>query len=161
MNQINSFVWDIPVNEQPDRPHDEQRGPGTRKPGRYLVLVGILIAEAALLWIALAWQVYQLVTSEPASLPSAIALIVINVLVAVWVSAIAVNAGKGRSWVRGAALSWQLVQIAISIGAFQGVYARPDVGWALLIPSVVVIILLLSPGVISADDRGRTAPTSK
>lgn len=161
MNQINSFVWDIPVNEKPDRPNDEPRVPGARKPGRYRVLVGILIAEAALLWVAFAWQVYQLVTSEPASLPSAIALIVINVLVAVWVSAIAVNAGKGRSWVRGAALSWQLVQIAISIGAFQGVYARPDVGWAILIPSVVVIILLLSPGVISADDRGRAAPTSE
>jgi hypothetical protein len=161
MDQINSFVWDIPVNKQPDRPHDEPQVPGARKSGRFRILVGILIAEAALLWVAFGWQVYQLVTSEPASLPSAIALIVINALVAVWVSAIAVNAGKGRSWVRGAALSWQLVQIAIAIGAFQGVFARPDVGWALLIPSVVVIVLLLMPGVLSADDRGRTSPASE
>jgi threonine/homoserine/homoserine lactone efflux protein len=162
MNQINSFVWDIPVSEQRDRrPDDEPLVPGARRSGRHRLLVGILGAEAALLWVAFGWQVYQLVTSAPASLPSALALIVINALVAVWVSVIAVHAGRGRSWVRGAALSWQLVQIAISIGAFQGVYARPDVGWALLIPSVVVIVLLLTPGTLRPDERGRAYPESE
>ncbi len=122
------------------------------------MLVAILIAEAALLWVAFGWQVYQLVTTEPTSLPSAIALIAVNALAAVWVSVIAVHASRNRSWVRGAALFWQLVQIAIAIGAFQGVYARPDVGWALLIPSVVAIILLLTPGAIGAPGDRRPAP---
>ena len=163
MNQINSFVWDIPVSELPDRlPDRDPQLPGARRSGRYRVLVAILIAEAALLCAAFVWQVYQLITSEPTSLPSAIALIVINALVAVWVSVIAVHASRNRSWVRGAALSWQLVQIAIAIGAFQGVYARPDVGWALLIPSVLAIILLLTPGILgAAGDRQEGRPTGE
>ncbi|HYI32519.1 MAG TPA: hypothetical protein VEX88_03560 [Glaciibacter sp.] len=150
------------MSEQPDRrPDHEPPVSGARGSGRHRLLVAILAAEAALLWVAFAWQVHQLVTSSPASVPSALALMVINALVAVWVSVIAVHAAKGRSWVRGAALSWQLVQIAISIGAFQGAYARPDVGWALLIPSVVVIVLLLTPGALRPDERGRAYPTSE
>lgn len=162
MNQINSFVWDIPVSEQSDlRPDNDPPLTGARKSGRHRALVVLLAAEALLLWVALAWQVYQFITSEPASVPSAIVLIALNALVAVWVSAIAVNAGRNRSWVRGAALSWQLVQIAVAIGAFQGVYARPDVGWALLIPSVVVIVLLLTPGALRPDERGRAYSTGE
>jgi len=33
--------------------------------------------------------------------------------------------------------------ISIAVGAFQGLFARPDVGWALLVPAVTVIGLLL------------------
>lgn len=132
------------------RSDDESSHPAPNRPWRHLLLVVLLGAEAALLWIALAWQVYELVTSAPSSLPSALALMVLNLVAAVWVSVIAVNTARRRSWVRGAALTWQLVQIAVAIGAFQGVYARPDVGWALLVPSLVVIALVLTPGSITS-----------
>jgi hypothetical protein len=149
------------VSEQSDRrPSDDPAPSAGHRSGRRRALVVLLTAEAMLLWIALAWQIFELISSEPAFLPSAIALMLINLLVAVWVSAIAVYSAKGRSWVRGAALSWQFVQIAISIGCFQGVYARPDVGWALLIPSIVVILLLLTPGVLGPAGSGRPARPS-
>ena len=117
------------------------------------VLALLLAAEALLVWAAVVWQVVELLTSTPASMTSALAILVIGVLAAVWVSAIAWNALKGRHWVRAAAATWQFVQIAVAVGLFQGVYARPDLGWALLIPSSVVLVLLLSPSVVGAMSR--------
>jgi hypothetical protein len=139
------------VSEERDLPPRER--PTSGASGRFRLLVVLLVAEAVLLWILVGWQVYELIVSQAASLASGIALIVLNLVAAAWVSAIAIFAAKGRSWVRGAALSWQLLQVAVAVGAFQGVYARPDVGWALLIPSLVVIALLLIPGVLPSSDR--------
>jgi hypothetical protein len=42
------------------------------------------------------------------------------------------------------------VQIFVAIGCFQGLYARPDLGWALLVPSVLVLVLLFTRSVIEA-----------
>ncbi|WP_022884367.1 hypothetical protein [Glaciibacter superstes] len=119
-----------------------------------LTLVAILLAlEALLVWALVAWQVFELLTAEPASYTSAIAILVIAVIAAVWVSAIALNVLRRRSWVRAAAVTWQLLQIAVAVGAFQGIYARSDVGWALLVPSLVVIVLLFTPRVVAATTR--------
>lgn len=137
------------MSEQSDLRPDDPSTSGARRSVPFRVLVVLLAAEALLVWLLLAWQVYALVTSEPTALSSAIALIVLNAIAAVWVSAIALNAWRRRGWTRGAGVTWQLVQIAVAIGAFQGVYARPDIGWALLIPSIVVLVLLLAPGVLT------------
>jgi hypothetical protein len=129
--------------------------PPRRPPGSLRALAALLVAEALLVWAAVAWQVYEFLTEEPASLASAIAIFVISVAAAIWVSAIAANVFRHRHWIRAAALTWQLVQIAVAIGSFQGLYARPDIGWALLIPSVVVIVLLFTPAVLDATGAGR------
>ena len=50
-------------------------------------------------------------------------------------------------------MTWQLVQVFVAIGCFQGLYARPDLGWALLIPSVLVIVLLFTRSVLEATSR--------
>lgn len=127
-------------------------GASTRPPALILVAI-ILTLEALLVWAAVAWQVLELLTAEPTSYVSAIALLVVAVIAAVWVSTIALNVLRRRSWVRAAAVTWQLLQIAVAIGAFQGIYARPDVGWALLVPSLVVIVLLFTPRVVAATTR--------
>lgn len=108
------------------------------------------------MWAAAAWLVFELLTATAASLASAAAILVLVLITALWVSAIARGALRRRSWIRGAAFTWQLVQIAVAIGFFQGLYARADLGWALLVPSLAVIVLLFTPQVIAAT---RTAPT--
>ncbi len=59
--------------------------------------------------------------------------------------------------------------VAVAVGSFQGLVARPDVGWALLIPAVVAFVLALAPSVVRAtarevapddeDDDGRNTKT--
>ncbi|TFC80466.1 hypothetical protein E3T23_09135 [Cryobacterium cheniae] len=120
-----------------------------RRPRAVLLLAAILYAEAALLWAAVLWLILELLTATPTSLATALAVLVLVLIGASWVTAIAVNSLRRRSWIRGAAVTWQLVQIAVAVGSFQGLYARPDLGWALLLPSVVVLVLLFQPRVIA------------
>ena len=139
------------MNERSDRHSDGKSAPGAPfRPRALLLLAALLFAEAALLWAAVGWLVLELVTSTPTSLGSAVAILVLVVIAAVWVSAIAINSLRRRTWIRGAAVTWQLVQLAVAVGCFQGLYARADLGWALLVPSLAVLALLFRPRVIAA-----------
>ena len=60
-----------------------------------------------------------------------------------WVGAVAIASLRRAHWSRAAAIVWQILQISIAVGAFQGLFARPDVGWLLLVPAITVIGLLL------------------
>ena len=124
-----------------------------RRSRALIALALLLAAEAALLWAAVGWLILELLTDQPASLASALAILVLTVVAALWVSAIVVGTLRGRTWIRAAAVTWQLVQVFVAIGCFQGLYARPDLGWALLIPSVLVIVLLFTRSVVEATSR--------
>ncbi len=128
------------------------RGSARRSPALRL-LAALLFAEAALLIAVTLWFVYELVTDQPTSLASALVLTVLSGIAAVWVTLIAANTLRGASWIRGAAVTWQILQIAVAVGAFQGFYARPDIGWALLLPAILVIILLFTKSVMLATRR--------
>jgi hypothetical protein len=145
------------VNAPSDRGHDDGNSAETvRRPRALLLLATLLGAEAALLWAAAVWLILELLTATPTSLASAVAILVLVIVTAAWVTVIAVNSLRRRSWIRGAAVTWQLVQIAVAVGCFQGLYARPDLGWALLVPSLVVLALLFTPRVLAA-----TAPAAR
>jgi len=121
-----------------------------------VLLIALLFAEAALMLAAVMWLVFELLTEQPASFVSAVAILVLTIVAFVFVTAVAIGAVRRRSWIRGAAISWQLMQVAVAVGCFQGIYARPELGWALLAPSLIVIALLLAPGIRSqfAHDEG-------
>lgn len=139
------------MNERSDRNSDGKNGPRAPLRPRALLLLAILLAaEAALLWAAAVWLVLELIMATPTSLASALAILVLVLVAAAWVTATAINSLRRRTWIRGAAVTWQLVQIAVAVGCFQGLYARADLGWALLLPSLAVLALLFLPRVIAA-----------
>ena len=139
------------MNERSEHLPGGENAPGaSSRPRALLLLATLLAAEAALLWAAAGWFVLELITATPTSLATALAILVLVLIAAAWVTAIAINSLRRRSWIRGAAVTWQLVQIAVAVGSFQGLYARPDLGWALLLPSLVVLALLFRPRVIAA-----------
>ncbi|WP_168770836.1 hypothetical protein [Orlajensenia flava] len=113
-----------------------------------IVLLRVLLfAEAALIVGVAVWLVFELVSAPADSVASAIALFVLVLAAAAFVIAIAIGSLRGAPWIRGAAFTWQVLQVAVAVGCFQGLYARADIGWALLVPSVVVMVLLLTPSV--------------
>ena len=136
-----------PFDPGQDGPSGPRRG---RRSRAHLLLVLLLGAEAALLWAAVIWLILELLTDQPTSFASALAILGIAGIAAAWVTTITVATLRGRSWIRAAAVTWQLVQVFVAIGCFQGFYARPDVGWALLVPSVLVIVLLFTRSVVEA-----------
>lgn len=116
-------------------------------------LAVIVFAECALMVAAALWLILELIIDVPSSVASALALTVLVVIAAIWLAVVGVNTLRGAPWVRGAIVVWQILQIAVAVGSFQGLFARPDVGWALLIPAIVALVLLFTKPVMAATAR--------
>jgi hypothetical protein len=92
---------------------------------------------------------WELATSTPDSMASAIGLLVMVLLAAAWIGFTTVSFIRGAASSRGSALVWQVLQASLGIASNQGLFARPDIGGALLVPALVVIALLLFSGSVS------------
>jgi hypothetical protein len=131
----------------------ETSGRQGRAPLALLALAAIIALEALGMAVIAIWLIVELLVETPQSLASALALIVLAAVASAFLLAVVLGALRRAGWIRGAVLTWQVVQIAVAIGAFQGTLARPDVGWLLLLPSVGAILLTLSPSVTRALRR--------
>ena len=130
----------------------------SRRPAQLLLLVVLLALESAVLVAVACYLVVELLVARPDSIATAIALLVLDLLAAVWVGTMAVHTLRGRSWIRSGAITWQVLQIAVGIGSFQAPFSRPDIGWLLVLPAAAVIILLFTPPVIAATRRQDEVP---
>lgn len=125
----------------------------SRRPALLVLLAALLALECAALVAASCYLVVELLVARPDSFASAVAILVLVVLAAVWLGVMAAHTLRGRSWIRGGAITWQVMQIAIGIGSFQGAFSRPDIGWWLIVPALLVIVLLFTPPVVEATRR--------
>lgn len=115
-----------------------------RTPRAALVIINLVLALEALALVGVfVWLIVDVLTLEPSSYATAVALIVLVAIGAVFLVAVALASMRRAPWSRAGAIVWQVLQISVAVGAFQGLFARPDLGWALLIPALVVIGLLL------------------
>ena len=130
----------------------------SRRPALLVILVTLIALESVALVAVAGYLVVELLVARPDSVATAIALLLLDLLAAVWVGTMAIHALRGRSWIRSGAITWQILQIAIGIGSFQAPFSRPDVGWLLILPAAAVIILLFTPSVIAATRRQDETP---
>jgi hypothetical protein len=130
----------------------------SRRPALLLLLVVLLALESAALVAVACYLVVELLVARPDSIATAIALLLLDVLAAVWVGTMAVHTLRGRSWIRSGAITWQVLQIAVGIGSFQAPFSRPDIGLLLILPAAAAIILLFTPPVIAATRRQDEVP---
>ncbi|MEO6941570.1 MAG: hypothetical protein ABI238_00910 [Terrimesophilobacter sp.] len=124
-----------------------------RRPRALTLLAGLLFLEAVFLVILAGFLVFELVTEVPTSFASAVGILILVVAAAVWLVFVGVGALRARPWVRAAALTWQVLQLAVAIGSFQGLFARDDIAWYLLVPAVLIMALLFTRSVLSATRR--------
>jgi hypothetical protein len=115
-----------------------------------IALSVVVFAECAVLAVATIYLVIEILTGASGSLPSAIALTVLTAVAATWLGFIALNIRRGRAWVRGATITWQVFQVVIAVGCLQGLFASPTVGWALLAAAFVAAVLLFTRPVVAA-----------
>lgn len=128
---------------------DTSDQPG-RRPPLLIALAALLFAETALVLALVVWELVGLLTARPDSYASAIALFVLGIITVGWGLATGIATLHGRGWIRASVVTWQVLQLAVAVGCFQGLYARPDLGWALLIPAVAGILLAVSKPVVQA-----------
>ncbi len=105
-----------------------------------MLLGAELLGVAALAVILLV----DLVALPPASLETAIALLVLALLLTVALGAALAGVWRGRGWARAAAVVYQVLQFAVGVGALQGIFAQPNWGWPLIIVSAAGFVMLIS-----------------
>ncbi|AYF97146.1 hypothetical protein D7I47_02050 [Protaetiibacter intestinalis] len=106
--------------------------------------------ELAAVSVVAAVLLFDLVTLEPDSLATALALTVLVVIAVAWMAATIVGLLRGQAWVRASAIVWQVLQFAIGLGALQGSFAQPAWGWPIVAVSVVTFAILFAPSVVKA-----------
>ena len=142
-----------------DGPRDETgRSAGAGRPALLWVVIVLLAAEFLLVAATAVFLVVELLVARPDSYPSAVAIVVLTVLATVWLGSIVLGALRGRAWIRGAAIVWQVLQFAVGFGSLQGVFADPAIGVALIVPAVAVVGLLLVPSVVAATSARDQEP---
>ncbi|MGN8049739.1 hypothetical protein ACTJKO_08600 [Curtobacterium sp. 22159] len=136
----------------PDTTPTESDRPARRSPALVglLVVVGVEFAALVVLTVVL---IVELIVAPATSVASGVALTVLTAIAALWLGALFVGLRNRRPWVRSGIIVWQVLQGALAIGAFQGVFRVPAIGWALLIPALVGITLALSRPVTEALAR--------
>jgi len=117
-----------------------------------IVLLAIEFAGVAALAIVL---LVETLTTRSASIGGGIALTIIGFIAAAWLGAIVVGALRGQAWIRAAAIVWQVLQVAVGVGALQGQVAQPAWGWPLIVLAAVVFLLLFTKPVVALTSARR------
>lgn len=113
-----------------------------------IVVALVLVAETLVLLGLSAFLTYQLAVDTPDSIASAVGLVAITLIATAWIAATTIGFFQGKSFARGSALVWQVLQAAVGLTSNQGLFARPDIGSGLFVPALVALALLLfSPSV--------------
>ena len=129
-----------------------------RTPAVFIVAL-ILVAETLLLLGLSGLLIYHLVVDSPDSIASAIGLVLIAIAATAWIATTANGFVQGRSFARGSALVWQVLQGAVGLASNQGLFARPDIASGLLVPALIALALLLfSPSVSKHLGTASDAP---
>jgi hypothetical protein len=122
--------------------------PSAFKAPAVLVVALILVAETIVLLGLSGFLAYQLVVDSPDSIGSAVGLVLITLAATAWIAVTTIGFVQGRSFARGSAVVWQVLQAAVGLATNQGLFARPDIGSGLFVPALIALALLLfSPSV--------------
>jgi len=123
------------------------------RPPLLIALAVILTLEALLVTGLAVWLLVELLTTTPQSYTTAVAITILVALGAAWLIVTLVGILRLHAWARASTVTIQILMIAVAVGSFEGLVARPDVGWALLVPAVVAGVLALAPSVVRATAR--------
>ena len=137
----------------PDELSSRSPGRAPRRPPLLVLLAVIVAAEAVVMAGVVVWLLIELLTSRPSSYETALAILVLAAIAAVFLAIVAVHTLRAQPWTRAAMLTWQILQIVIAIGCFQGLVADPAIGWYLLVPGLLAVLLLFTPSVVAATRR--------
>ena len=125
-----------------------------KRPLGLKIIIGIVSVEGFVLAYLAAQLLVGIMLGESRSLPTTLSLFGIVALTAAAVLFFAYGLFQGKRWARSAALFWQLIQLAIASGSFTGQFGSNAIGWGLIIPSVIVLVLLFTKPVVAATLRG-------
>jgi hypothetical protein len=129
----------------------------TRRPAILWALLVLLSLELLGVGALAVTLLIETLTAPTATFGAGIALTIVAFIAAAWLAAIVVGTARGQAWIRAAAIVWQVLQVAVGVGALQGQVAQPGWGWPLIILAVVVFLLLFTKPVVATTSARRDA----
>jgi len=108
--------------------------------------------EALVLFVATVAIIWGMTTSQAGALLTNSALVVLTLSAGVWLTFAGVAITKGKRWARSAGVFWQLIQLAIALGTFEASLLG---GFAIALPSLVVLFTLFSSEVVKATSESK------
>ena len=129
----------------------------TRRPALLWALIVLLTLEFLGVGALAVTLLIETLTSPSATFGAGIALTVVAFVAAAWLAAIVVGTIRGQAWIRAAAIVWQVLQVAVGVGALQGQVAQPGWGWPLIVLAALVFLLLFTKPVVAATSDRRDA----
>ncbi|MDH6537475.1 hypothetical protein M2112_001721 [Aurantimicrobium minutum] len=119
-------------------------GPEQTRRGLLVGLLGVLVSIEALLVTAGAmYFLSRIFGDSPENLSGAIVIFAITLIIGLGLIATAIATFKSKSWVTGAIVTWQILQIAVAISFIQGLPEWQLAGWVLAVLSLSVGFLVL------------------
>jgi hypothetical protein len=128
-----------------------------RRPALLWLLVALLTVEFLAVAALAVTLLFETLTAPSATLGGGIALTIVGFVAAAWLGAIVVGTLRGQAWIRAAAIVWQVLQVAVGVGALQGQVAQPAWGWPLIAFAAVVFLLLFTKPVVAMTSARRSA----
>ena len=132
------------------------------RPVGVIVLAVIVWLEAAALALTALWFAAQFFVAKPDNLAGALLILALTIAAAIWMGAAGFGLLALKPWTRAATLVWQLCQVALAAGMFQGLLVNgvaPEIllwsGFGLLVPALIAGFLLFTPKVSEAIARKR------
>lgn len=119
----------------------------------------IVALEGVAIFVLAVMQIFAILAGDTAEMPSAIALLVLTLIMGAGVIAFAYGILRGENWGRSGGIVTQVLVVAIGLGAATGMYAHPLIGLAIALPGVVgfVMILLGARRAATTNDAGAEA----
>lgn len=121
------------------------------------VLIAMLTVEFLGVGSLAVTLVVETLTTPSATFGAGIALTIVVIVASVWLAAIVIGTYRGRAWIRAAAIVWQVLQVAVGVGALQGQVAQPGWGWPLIVLAAFVFLVLFAKSVVTATTRRESA----
>lgn len=123
-------------------------------PAGLIAVIVIVALEASVLAFFGAQLGLGILAGESRAFTTAIALFAMVAAAAAWLFYVAFSLTRAKRWARSAALFWQLVMLAIASGSFTGQFGSQAIGWALVAPAAVVLILVFTKPVVESTLEG-------
>ncbi len=129
----------------------------TKRPAALWLLIVLLSLELLGVGSLAGTLLIETLTTPTATFGAGIALTIVAFIAAASLTAIVVGTYRGQAWTRAAAIVWQVLQVAVGVGALQGQVAQPGWGWPLIILAALVFLLLFAKSVIASTSDRRDA----
>lgn len=108
-----------------------------------LVATAIVALEGAAVLIIAVMQILAMLSGDTAEISSAVALLVLTVIMGVGILAFAAGILRGATWGRSGGIVTQVLVFAVGLGAATGSYAHPMLGFALILPALAGFAAIL------------------